>query len=150
MIRINAKLFQVCRSMVETTPACVSDQQKTNRVFSLLRDLARTLSFNPVSSGMPCYILGRKLLSALQLYFISPYLPEYLINFSSFSISFYVFYTGSFPSVYPLSHNSHTCTCLFTHHPLVALALQMQLWAYTAKAQQHLVLDYSLCHSPNI
>lgn len=45
------------------------------------------LSFNPVSNGMPCCILGRRLLSALWLYFISPYLPEYLIYYSSSFVS---------------------------------------------------------------
>lgn len=65
-------------------------------VVSLLRALSWPLSFNPVSIKYSRVHHWRKLLSALQLYFISSYLPEYILFLPPFPL----FKTGFFPCVY--------------------------------------------------
>ena len=96
---------------------------------SLLRDLAWPLGFNPEPKGMPCYILGRRLLSALWLHFVSPYLPEYL-TYYSYSLPYFT--PDAFLEFLRLAIViTYVHATLLTHHPSVALASQMQLWVST-------------------
>lgn len=63
---INAEVFQLCSSSIETTPPSISDQNKKEKRGVLSAGGPEVApQFNPALNGMLCCILGRKLLSAL-------------------------------------------------------------------------------------
>lgn len=135
VIWINAEVFQLCSSLIETTPPSVSDQKKKMEKKGILSAEGSDVApqFNPVLNDMLCCISGRKLVSALPVL-------TWMLNIFLF-LPFLCVTLGSFLEfVCPAMMVTRVGAVIFILCP----HLQMQLWAHTAKAVWCLVRDHSL------